>query len=103
MKKLASALLIVFALSTSACYHVTVVSGQAPSQTVVSKPWHLGFVYGLVFPNDLDVRAECPNGIAKVETQMSVPNWRVSAITFGILTPWTVDGVHEPIRSVLSR
>ena len=35
----------------------------------------------------IDVSAECPGGIAKVETQQTFANGLVGAVTFGIFTP----------------
>jgi hypothetical protein len=69
------------------CYHITVVTGTNPSSTVVDKPWQMSFVAGLAPPPELNVKDQCPNGVAKVETQQSFLNGLVSAISSGIVTP----------------
>lgn len=72
------------------CYHTTVLTGRQPSMTVVNKPWAMSFIGGLIPPADLDVSRECPQGVAKVESQMSVPNMLVAVITGGLVTPMTM-------------
>jgi hypothetical protein len=79
--------LAVASLSLTACWHVTVTSGATPTATVVDKPWQNSFIDGLVPPPEVNVREQCPNGVAKVETETSFVNGLVSAITWGIYTP----------------
>ena len=74
-------------LCSTACYHAIVDTGRAPGTTVVSKPWVNTFLWGLVPAKDISVAAECPNGIARVETQQTFVNGLVGAITLGIYTP----------------
>ena len=38
----------------------------------------------------IDVRTQCPNGVAFVDTQMTFLNGLVSGLTFGIFTPRAV-------------
>jgi hypothetical protein len=80
--------LAVASLSLTACWHVVVTSGTAPSPTVVEKPWQSSFLWGLVAPPPLNVSKECTKGVSKVETVHSLPNGLVavlqSAILFGI-------------------
>ena len=71
----------------SACYHQVVQTGLAPSTTVVSKPWTATWIFGLVAAQPIDVTQQCPSGIATVSTQMTLPNWLVSAVTIGIYDP----------------
>jgi hypothetical protein len=82
--------LAVASLGVSACYHVTVVSGAQPSPTVVDKPWQHSFIGGLVPPPELNVREQCPNGVAKVETVHSFVNQVASFVTSGIYSPMSV-------------
>lgn len=77
-------------LVTSACFHQIVQTGRTPGTTVVSKPWTNTFIFGLVAATPIDVSKECPNGVATVETQMSLVNGLVSFITFGLYTPHDV-------------
>jgi hypothetical protein len=69
------------------CYHVTVITGAPASPTVIDKPWQNSFVIGLVPPPELDVKAQCTQGVAKVETERSFLNGLVGAITSAIFTP----------------
>ena len=85
-----SGILVTGALALTGCYHAVVDTGRAPSGQVVENEWAHGFVYGLVPPSTVEVAQECPNGVAKVETQLSFLNQVASALTFGIYTPMTV-------------
>jgi Bor protein len=74
----------------AACWHATIVTGKPESQTVVEKQWASSFIEGLVPPDVMDVSKDCPDGVAKVETQHSFLNELVSGITFGIYTPMDI-------------
>jgi hypothetical protein len=74
----------------SGCYHATVDTGRVPSGQTIEKEWAHGFVYGLVPPSTVEVAQQCPNGIAKVETQLSFLNQVASALTFGFYTPMAI-------------
>lgn len=88
-RKLSSCVAAVALLYSTACYHAVVETGRAAGTTVVSKPWVATWVFGLVPAQEIDVAAQCPNGIARVETQQSFVNGLVAVITFGIFTPQT--------------
>ncbi len=75
------------AILLAGCYHVTVVTAAPPSATKVNKEWQNGFVYGLVPPPELNVKDQCPQGVAKVETERSFLNGLVSALTWSLYTP----------------
>ena len=79
------------ALLLAGCYHVTVVTSAAPPGTHVNKEWQNSFVYGLVPPQELDVKDQCPQGVTKVETERSFLNGLVSALTWSIYTPLHVE------------
>lgn len=78
-------------VSIGGCYHAQIITGKQPSNKVIEKKWFMGFVYGLVMPDQLDVANDCPDGVAKVETQLSFLNQVVSAVTGGIITPMTLE------------
>lgn len=84
MRKLAFTLA---AILLAGCYHVTVVTSAPPASTAVNKEWQNSFVYGLVPPAELNVKDQCPNGVAKVETERSFLNGLVSLLTWSIYTP----------------
>src|SRR5690606_1891844 len=88
MKHAAMCLVLAAALSAAGCYHTTVVTGRPASATVVDKPWHPFLVHGLVpIGGDVDVSQECPDGVARVETEMTFLNGLVGGLTAGIFTP----------------
>jgi hypothetical protein len=74
------------------CYHVTVITGAPAGPTVIDKPWQNSFVIGLVPPAELDVKSQCTQGVAKVETERSFLNGLVGALTENIYTP-----IHVPV------
>lgn len=69
------------------CYHQTFQTGMAAGPTVIDKPFVPGWIFGLVANEQIDVRRECPMGVATVETEQSFVNGLVSAVTLGIFTP----------------
>ena len=75
------------ALSTAGCFHQVVQTGRAPSATVVDKPWVSTWLWGLVAAQPIDVRQQCPSGVAVITTEQSFVNGLVGALTIGIYTP----------------
>ena len=75
---------------TSACFHATIETGLPASTTVVQKDWAHGFIYGLVPPSTVETKAQCPNGVARVETQHSFLNMLASFVTFDLYTPISI-------------
>ena len=75
---------------TSACYHATVDTGLTPSTVTIEKAWANGWIYGLVPPSPVETAQKCPNGVAKVETQLSFANQLVNFLTLGIYTPMEI-------------
>lgn len=89
-RKLSSIVAALALVGSTACYHAVVETGRAAGSTVVQKPWVSTFIFGLVEAKEINVASECPNGVAKVETQMSFVNGLATAVTFGLYTPRTV-------------
>lgn len=81
---------IVVLLSTFGCYHATIETGLTPSTEVIHESFAASWIYGLVPPSTVSTAAKCPNGVAKVETQLSFVNQLVGLITFGIYTPMEI-------------
>ena len=79
--------LAVASLTLNGCSHVTVISAAPPAPEVVDKQLQGSFIYGLVPPPELNTRSDCPNGVAKVETEHSFMNGLLSVVTIGIYTP----------------
>ena len=88
MRHVAQAMLALVALT--GCYHATIDTGRPVSEKIIDRPWTMSFVYGLVPPAVVTTAQECPNGLAKVETQHSFLNQVVGMVTFGIVTPMHV-------------
>lgn len=74
----------------SACYHATIETGLPPGNQTLERPWALSFIAGLVPPPVVETAERCPNGVSKVETQLSFLNQVVNVLTFGILTPMDI-------------
>lgn len=69
------------------CYHATVMTGRTPGTQVIDRPFALGFVYGIVPPPTVNAMQECPQGVAMVETEITIVNALVQYLTLGIVTP----------------
>ena len=82
--------LLIAALLLGGCYHATIETGAKPSTVVVEKKWASGWIFGLVAPSTIETQAKCPNGVAKVETQLSFLNMLVSVLTLHIYTPMDI-------------
>jgi hypothetical protein len=74
-------------LLSSACFHQIVQTGATAGTTVVDKPWVNTFIFGLVAAPEIDVRQQCPGGVATIETEQSLVNGLVALVTIGIYTP----------------
>jgi hypothetical protein len=90
MRWSSSVSLVVLLVSVSACYHATVDTGLTPSTVVIDKSWASGWLFGLVPPSAVETAKKCPNGVAKVETQLSFLNQLVYLITAGIYSPMAI-------------
>lgn len=71
----------------SGCWHQVVATGLAPGATTVKKPWTSTWILGLVEAKPINVRQECPGGVAFVASKHTVPNSLAAMITLGIWTP----------------
>lgn len=71
----------------AACYHATIETGLPASNNVVDKGFASSWVYGLVPPSTVATASQCPNGVARVETELSFVNQLVGLLTLGIYTP----------------
>lgn len=78
------------AVLLTGCYHQVVSTGLPAGETKVTKPWTATWIWGLVPATPIDVRAQCPGGVAEVATQMTVPNAIAYILTLGIFTPRSV-------------
>lgn len=75
---------------TTACYHATVDTGRTPNGVEVEKNWAASWLGGLVPPSTVEVAQQCPNGVARVETQLSFLNQLAAWLTAYIYTPMTI-------------
>ncbi len=83
--------LLLAVLAVAGCYHATVETGREASTTVIKQSFAASWIYGLVPPKTINAAAQCPNGVARVETQLSFVNQLVGVLTFGIYTPMTIE------------
>ncbi|MEO7966342.1 MAG: hypothetical protein ABIT38_20765 [Gemmatimonadaceae bacterium] len=75
--------------ATTGCFHQVVHTGRTPGQTVILKPWVSTWVFGIVPAKPIDTRAQCPSGVATVDTQTSFVNGLLTVLTIGIWAPQT--------------
>ena len=80
-------LVVALALLSTGCFHQKVHSGLTPSETIVEKEFVATWLWGIVPAEPIDVRQQCPSGVATVETQQSFLNGLVGALTLGIYSP----------------
>lgn len=92
MRWQSSAVVLVAALSltVTGCYHATVETGRPVSGQTIQNDWAHGFLFGLVPPSTVETAAQCPNGVARVSTQISFLNGLASAIVSGLYSPMTI-------------
>ena len=77
-------------LVLSGCYHAMIETGLPPSAQTLENKWASGWIYGLVPPKTVETMQRCPNGVARVETQLSFANQLVNFLTLGIYTPMEI-------------
>ncbi len=85
--KLRYAFVVFSLLFLTGCFHARVTTGLEPSVKVIDKPFASSWIYGLVPPSTVKAEAECENGVARVETELSLVNQLVGFLTGGIYTP----------------
>ncbi len=77
-------------LAVLGCYHATVETGLTPSSQTVEKSFASGWLFGLIPPSAVQTASRCPNGAAKIETQLSFVNQLVAWLTGYIYTPMSI-------------
>ena len=90
MRRIRAAALVGALSVVAGCYHAVIETGRPAGSTVIDRPWAMSFVFGLVPPPVENVASQCPNGVARVETQHSFLNGLVAAVTFSIVTPMRI-------------
>ena len=90
MSQFRGVLLAGVVLVSGGCYHATINTGATPSNQVIEQPWAASWIFGLVPPKTVEVASQCPNGVARVETQLSFLNGLVGALTLSIFTPMNI-------------
>jgi len=74
----------------SGCYAGRIETGLPASNTRIVQKFASCWIYGLVPPKTVQTAAQCPNGVAVVETRLSFLNQLVAGLTFGIYTPMEI-------------
>ena len=72
------------------CYAASVDTGRPPSAKVIKKSFAASWIHGLIPPKTVETAADCPNGVSRVETQLSFVNHLVGMLTLGIYTPMQI-------------
>jgi len=81
----------VCALVLPACLtHGYYVSGTEPMEEASYREWRHHLLYGLVdLGSDIDLRAACPQGVARVENEIAPANVLFHILTLSIYAPTT--------------
>lgn len=87
MRRFARYALCIVALSTMACFHQVVQTGNPPGSTVIDKQFVATWLWGIVPAQPIDVRQKCPSGVATIETEQTFADGLVGLLTLGIYTP----------------
>ncbi|HET6528538.1 MAG TPA: hypothetical protein VFG39_07275 [Balneolaceae bacterium] len=66
------------------------MTGETASSEVYENKWAASWLGGLIPPEVVNVKKECTNGVAMVETKHSFLNLLVGGLTSGIFTPMTI-------------
>jgi hypothetical protein len=74
----------------AACWHATVETGLTRSAVIIERSWASSWIYGLVPPKTVQTASRCPDGVAKVETELTFLNQVVHLLTLGIYTPMRI-------------
>jgi len=90
MKRLSQVVVVASLVALAGCYHATIDTGLTPSTVVIDKSWASGWLWGLVPPSAIETAKKCPQGVAKVETQLSFLNQLVELLTLGIYSPMAI-------------
>ena len=95
-------ILLCCALILSGCYATSIDTGRPRSSTVIRKGFASCWIYGLVPPKTVETAAQCPNGVALVQTRLSFLNMLVGNLTLGIYTPVEIvvtcaEGAHSGV------
>jgi len=77
-------------LLSSGCYHARIETGLQPSGQTVERSFAHSWLAGLVPPSTVETMGRCPDGVARVDTQLSFVNQLVSVLTGGIYTPMSI-------------
>jgi hypothetical protein len=83
-------LMMILLSAMTGCYAARIESGLPPSTTQIRQNFASSWIYGLVPPSTVKAAAECPDGVAIVETRLSFLNQLVGGLTLGIYTPMTI-------------
>jgi hypothetical protein len=78
------------ATMASGCYRATIDTGLTPNGQTVEREWAHSFIGGLVPPSTVETASRCPNGAARIETQLSFLNMLAGGLTWGLYSPMTV-------------
>ena len=82
---------VAFLALATGCFHVNYVTNRPPAAAPAYDAWHTDVVWGLVEVSDpVDVATVCPNGYARIESQLTFVQGLLQYITIGIYNPQSV-------------
>jgi hypothetical protein len=83
----ASIAFLLCATVLTGCFHQVIQTGRTPGAATLEKEYVATWLWGIVPAKPIDVRQQCPGGVATVETQQTFMNGFVQVLTLGIYSP----------------
>ncbi|HVP68420.1 MAG TPA: hypothetical protein VMT17_14290 [Anaeromyxobacteraceae bacterium] len=78
-------------LFVTGCFHVNYVTNKPPASAPAYDGWHSNVAWGLAEVSDpVDVPKLCPNGYARIESELTFVQGLVQYLTIGIYNPQNV-------------
>ena len=90
MSKSRIGLVLLVGTLLAGCFHATIETDLEPGTRTIENKWASGWILGLVPPPTVKTAEQCPNGVARVDTERSFLNQLVSILTIGIYTPMSI-------------
>jgi hypothetical protein len=90
MRTMRAVLAVAATAVLSGCFHQVVETGLPAGGQTMTKAWAPSYIFGLVAGQPIDVRSQCPSGVAYVSTRVTFANGLVGMLTIGLFTPHEV-------------
>ncbi len=85
-----SAVLLALLSASAGCYNVKYYSTAVPGPGETHRIWVHSFVGGIITIGEINLDAQCPNGVYKVKSNFTFVDLLLFGVTSGIYTPMNV-------------